>query len=213
MIKAIIFDCWDTLFYDAIIPKPFNRFAEKLKKSMSDYTYLKIFEKKFMLERCNNIEEAVNNLLKDLKIKLDKNSIKELVNFLTKKAVNYIKPFPETLETLNKLKKRFKLVLLTNAFSPSSDALEEKYNIRELFDIIVLSFEVGLLKPDPKMFEIALKKLGLRKNEVLMVGNSLKDDVEAAESFGIKGILLDRKGKHPKYPNRIKSLEELNKFL
>ena len=49
----------------------------------------------------------------------------------------------------------------------------------------------------------------VKKDEVIMVGDSLPDDVKAAEKFGIKGILLDRRNRYPKYKNRITSLKEL----
>ena len=58
-----------------------------------------------------------------------------------------------------------------------------------------------------------IKKLRVSKDEALMVGDTLKDDIQAAEKFGIKGILIDRKGKYSEYPNRIISLEQLKKFL
>lgn len=57
-----------------------------------------------------------------------------------------------------------------------------------------------------------IKELKVKKDEALMVGDSLKDDIQAAENFGIKGILIDRKGKHPDYPNRITSLDQIDKF-
>ena len=72
---------------------------------------------------------------------------------------------------------------------------------------------MDISKPNPKIFEVMIKELKINKDEALMVGDSLKDDVQASEKFGIKGILIDRKEKHPEYPNRITSLEQITKFL
>lgn len=213
MIKAIIFDCWGTLFYDSVQPKPFDEFAEKLGGSMGDYPFLKSLEKSLMLERCTNAEQSVKKVLKNLKIGADKNLVKELVNILTAKAPKHIKPYPDTIRNLKKLKKRYKLCLVSNAFSLSFEKLEKKYNLRNFFVVIVPSYRVGAIKPDPKILGIALKKLGSKKEEILMVGDRLEDDVRAAEKFGIKAVLMDRKGKHPDYPNRITSLEQLERFL
>ena len=104
MIKTIIFDCWGTLFYDDIEPKPFEEFAKKLNKSMNNYSYLKIFERNLMLKKNINVELAVKNILRDLKIETNEEVLKELVFILKEKATSYIKPYPDTLKTLEKLK-------------------------------------------------------------------------------------------------------------
>lgn len=211
--KAIIFDCWGTLFYDDISPHPFHKFAEKIGESMSDYSYLKVFEKELMLDRCDNIENSVRSLLK----KLDKNPregiIEELVRILREDSISYVKPYPETIETLKSLKSSYKLGLLSNSFSHSFEAIKDDYNLSEIFDTFVLSYKEGVIKPDPQIFKIALKKLKVDKNEVVMVGDSLKDDVKAAEDFGIKGILIDRKKRNTNFSRRIESLRELEKML
>lgn len=70
-----------------------------------------------------------------------------------------------------------------------------------------------MIKPDPRVFELMIKRLVVPKEETLMAGDSLEDDVKAAEQCGIKGVLIDRKGKHPKYPLRIISLGQLKRFI
>lgn len=209
MIKAIIFDCWGTLFYKDLMPHPHDEFAKKLGKSMSDYSYLKIFEKNLMLERCNDVESAIRNLLKDLKINANRKLIRELANILVVKGTKNIKPYPETSQVLKELKKNFKLGLISNTFSPVFENLEKKYGLKNIFDVIVTSYEVGVMKPNPKIFDIALEKLGVGKEEVLLIGDHIEDDIRAAEKIGIKSILIDRDGKYPNYPNRITSLAQL----
>ena len=213
MIKAIIFDCWGTLFYDDIEPKPFEEFAKKLGKSMNDYSYLKIFERNLMLKKNINIEEAIKNILRDLKIETNEEVLKELVFILKEKATSYIKLYPDTLKTLEKLKKEFKLALVTDAFPLSFKVLETKFKIRKFFDTLIISYEVGLLKPDYKMFELALKNLECKKEEALMIGNNLEDDVKAARKFGVNSILFDINNKYPEFPERITSLSEIWRYL
>lgn len=213
MIKAIIFDCWDTLFGNEIEKThPFQIFAEKIGKSLQDYEYLKIFEKHFMLEKHYKLEVPIKALLDELGIQHIEKLTNELQEIL-EEALSSQKYFPETLKVLNQLKKKYKLGLISNTFYQSFEGLEEKFKVNEIFDVILKSYETKMLKPDPKIFEIMIKRLKVNKDEALMVGDSLKDDIKSAENFGIKGILIDRKGKHPEYPNRITSLEQLKKFL
>ncbi len=214
MIKAIIFDLWGTLFYDDVKGKhPFKIFAERIGQDFEDYGYLKIFEKHLMQEKHYNLEIPVRLILKELGIQANDKLISELIGLLKKKGVSP-KPYPETMETLKELKRQnYKLGLVTNTFYHSYKRLNDKFKIDSLFDVILKSYETGILKPDPKIFKLMLKKLKVRKTEALMVGDSLEDDVKAAEKFGIKGILVDRKNKYLNYENRISSLEELWRFL
>jgi len=214
MIKAIIFDLWGTLFYDDIKGKhPFKIFAERIGQDFEDYGYLKIFEKHLMQEKHYNLEIPIRLILKELGIQANDKLISKLIGLLKKKGVSP-KPYPETMETLKELKRQnYKLGLVTNTFYHSYKRLNDKFKIDSLFDVILKSYETGILKPDPKVFKLMLKKLKVKKTEALMVGDSLEDDVKAAEKFGIKGILVDRKNKYPNYKNRIFSLEELWRFL
>ena len=213
MIKAIIFDCWDTLFgHQLKKPHPFSIFAERIGKSLQDYEFLKIFEKHFMLEKHYKLEVPIIELLNGLDIKHTDKLVDELKRIL-EEALRSQKSFPETLRVLSELKKNYKLGLISNTFYQSFEGLEQKFRVQEIFDVILKSYETKILKPNPKIFEVMIKELKINKDEALMVGDSLKDDVQASEKFGIKGILIDRKEKHPEYPNRITSLEQITKFL
>ena len=213
MIKAVIFDFWGTLFYENIKGvRPFRKFAKIIGKNIDDYSYLKIFESHIMKERHLNLNIAVENLLKELNINYNKKLILKLTALL-KKEGTIEKPYPETFEVLKKLKTNYKLGLITNTYYYSFKKIEQMFDITNYFDVILKSYETKILKPDPKIYEIMLNKLKVQRDEVLMVGDSLKDDVQAAEKIGIKGLLIDRNDKYPTYQNRIKSLEELRKYL
>ena len=59
---------------------------------------------------------------------------------------------------------------------------------RSLFDAIVISGEVGLHKPGPEIFELALSEIGLPASECVFI-DDLKENIEGAEAVGIKGVL------------------------
>jgi len=215
MKKAIIFDCWGTLFYDDINPRPLDEFAAKLGRTMKDYSYLKALERNLMLEKCEDIAGAVRNLIRDLGIEKDEKLVKNLTGILENmRKSDKIKPYPKTLETLKMLKDRgFRLGIISNAIYPDFESLDIKYGIKSLFDVIVLSYEEGVIKPDPKIFKIALKRLGSSNSETLMVGDNLKDDVIAAEEQGIDGLLLDNENRYPEFNRRIISIGDIFDYL
>lgn len=101
-------------------------------------------------------------------------------------------------------------VILTNG---PSDGQREKVAsldlgryVREIF----ISEEIGFSKPHRECFEYVLKRLGLRPDEAVMVGDSLEYDIRGATSLSIPSILVDREASYPDYPGeKIVSLAEL----
>lgn len=89
------------------------------------------------------------------------------------------------------------------------------------FDVIVTSVDVGHEKPHEKIFRVALKKLGVKANEAIMVGNRIKTDVLGANRLGIKTIYFKWNDRYPEKadsplekPNyTISSLKELPGIL
>ncbi len=211
MLKALVFDCWGTLFYTDLKPHPAAVFAEKIGKNMHDYWFLKTFEKHFMLEKHYTYETPIRELLKELNIPPSESRVKELAKDLNK-ALGFTKAYPDTLQSLKKLGNDYKLGLITNTDYLSFKKLE-RFGVNKLFDTITKSYEIGMLKPNLGIFEATLIKLHANKNEAFMVGDSLKDDIEAAEKAGVRGVLIDRKNKYPNHYNKIISLNELQKYL
>jgi len=62
-----------------------------------------------------------------------------------------------------------------------------------LVDFIVISAEVGVRKPDPGIFRMALDRAGVRADEAIHVGDLLEEDVEGARRAGVRPVLIDRK--------------------
>ena len=126
--------------------------------------------------------------------------------------------YEETFAVLGRLKGRYSLLLLTNG---SPDLQKEKLDgVPELapyFDHIVISGQFGKGKPDTTIFQHALDLLSLEKNEVLMVGDKLKTDIQGANLTGIKSVWINRHGLSrnddiiPTY--EIKSLHELEAII
>jgi len=70
----------------------------------------------------------------------------------------------------------------------SGDVLTRRYGIPEFYDEIISAGETGYTKPNPKIFEEALRRLGAKPEDCIFVDDTV-DNVEAARSLGMKGIL------------------------
>lgn len=104
--------------------------------------------------------------------------------------------FPETIETLTELKGfGFKLGVISN-FDSRIYSVMQSLDILRFFDTVTLSSETGYCKPDREIFEAAVRALGVPVSEVLLVGDSLHDDIEAGIAAGLYAILIDRGRRH-----------------
>ncbi len=98
------------------------------------------------------------------------------------------------LEDCESVLKRFKdakyrIGLISNAPNPDYDMISSN-GLKDYFDSVIFSYELGLFKPGKEIFERALKELNAEPNAALMVGNSMKSDMVGARNAGIDGILI-----------------------
>ncbi|HVE81154.1 MAG TPA: HAD family hydrolase [Candidatus Dormibacteraeota bacterium] len=210
--KAIIFDCWNTLFHVNPKPDPLNRLARAIFHSRLTYRYLKSFERTLMLAPHDDMNAMAKAILRNSRIPALPSLVHQVERSL-EIPLEKQQPFEETLEILPDLQQDYKLGLITNTYSLAFIKLDSKYKLGQYFDFILPSYQAGLLKPDPKIFKLMLKKLGVAAEEALMVGDSLRDDVQGAEAVGIRGILVDRRGRYPRHKSRVTSLREVKKLL
>src|SRR6185295_8809729 len=101
-----------------------------------------------------------------------------------------------------------KLGVISN-FDNRAYSVMDSLGIRKYFDAVTLSSETGFCKPDREIFEAAVRALGVKPSEVLLVGDSPHDDVEAAIHAGLSAVLVDRTGRHSSktHLRRISSLK------
>jgi putative hydrolase of the HAD superfamily len=93
----------------------------------------------------------------------------------------------ELVEYVRGLRPQFKTALLSNAWDDLRIALEGQWSILNAFDEVIISAEVGLAKPDPRVFHLALERLGVKPTEAVFVDDFLHN-VEGARAVGMKAI-------------------------
>jgi len=99
--------------------------------------------------------------------------------------------FPDVLPTLRWLLDRgIRIAAVTNRGYSGPRFHEEMRDLglEELFETTVISCDVGYMKPHPRIFEIALEKLGVPAEETAMVGDSLRADIEGSKTLGMTAI-------------------------
>ena len=94
------------------------------------------------------------------------------------------------------LAKKYPLTVVTNGFIEVQYEKFDKSGLRDCFAHIVLSEEVGCQKPNPRIFEEALRMNGLQAADVVMIGDSWNSDIQGAINAGIDQIWI-RKSKDP----------------
>jgi epoxide hydrolase-like predicted phosphatase len=93
----------------------------------------------------------------------------------------------ELVEALPALRERYCLGLLSNANDDLRQMLLERWQIASLFDDMIISAEVGLLKPDRRIYELAIHRLGVEPDEALFI-DDLPVNIEGAQIAGLKAI-------------------------
>ncbi|RVU40016.1 dUMP phosphatase [Rheinheimera riviphila] len=99
---------------------------------------------------------------------------------------------PGARELLDFLKGKARLGIITNGFTAMQQARLEHCGVVDLFDPLVISEQVGVAKPDPKIFQHAFRQLGEPdKSRILMVGDNPHSDVLGAQNAGIDSCWLN----------------------
>jgi putative hydrolase of the HAD superfamily len=122
---------------------------------------------------------------------------------------------PYSFEILNYLKPNYKLHIITNGFNESQALKMNASGLTPYFDLIVTSETTGHKKPDPRIFQYAMDRLGVKCQDCLMIGDNPNSDILGAINSNIDNVYFDPHQKgiehHPTYT--IKHLRELEGLL
>ena len=103
-----------------------------------------------------------------------------------------LSPFEEVLETLKSLKEHgYKLAILSNGTPNLLNDLVKTNNLENFFDDIFSIEEVGVYKPDTRVYDIPIKKYGIKKNEVIFLSSNTWD-VSGGGNYGYQSIWVNR---------------------
>lgn len=142
----------------------------------------------------------------------------ELILKLADDYITYLSSFNHlfdgTHEILGYLKERYSLHIITNGFNEVQNKKLKNSGILKYFKEIITSEEVGVKKPNPKVFEYALEKANARKEESVMIGDSWEADIMGAKNYGLDVIYCNFDGnKVDESINSVSNLLEIQNYL
>ncbi|MDQ4048309.1 MAG: HAD-IA family hydrolase [Actinomycetota bacterium] len=121
--------------------------------------------------------------------------------------------FPDAPGALRALRGHGMRLVVVSNWDWSLPQWLERARLAELVDGVVASAVVGVQKPSPRIFRVALDEAGVAPEEALHVGDSMESDVEGARAAGVRAVLIARAGGAPKGVEAIRSLEELPSLI
>ena len=168
---------------------------EGLKKLMETYFRLGI-----------ESDLAITKFLEEQTGGVDEKILKNGIDAYLKTKPHFLKPYPYVLETLEFLKNmNLRLGIVTDASREKAMDRLKAMDIVHFFDVIITFDESKVKKPNELPFLLALKKLRLKPEEILFVGDSLRRDIEPAGKMGMKTLLIKRYGDLKKIEQKLRS--------
>ena len=190
--KAVVFDAYGTLFdvnsaaekcKDKIGAK-WETFANFWRTTQLEYTWLRS-----LMKRHKNFWDVTEDSLdKSMKVfNINKSMKNELLSLY-----KILSPYPEVKGVLEDLKKKnFKLAILSNGTLDLLNELVESNKLNNLFDDLFSIEEVKIYKPDPRVYELPIKKYKIKSDEITFLSANTWD-VSGGGNFGYNSIWVNR---------------------
>ncbi len=220
-VKACVFDAYGTLFdFVSAASKFREQFADKFvpftttwRDKQLQYTWLRSLQGKHA-DFWQVTGDALDYSLATCEISDANGSLREqlMQQYLA------LEVFPEVPETLKKLKESgIKTAILSNGTADMLDQVVSTAGIGQWLDEILSIDTVGIFKPHPSVYQLAVDKLGIKAEEISFQSSN-SWDAYAASAFGMKVVWCNRYGQQPeRLPGKpdavVKSLEELPALL
>ena len=191
-IKAIVFDAYGTLFdvnsaaekCKGKIGDKWEDFANFWRTTQLEYTWLRSLMKRHK-DFWQVTEDSLDKSIKTFKI--DGSMKSELLNLY-----KVLSPYPEVKEVLKKLKeKEYRLAVLSNGTPALLSELVKSSNLENIFDDLFSVEEVGIYKPDSKVYDMPVKKYQITADKVVFLSANTWD-VSGGGNYGYKAIWVNR---------------------
>ncbi len=207
MIKAVTFDCWDTLIIDdegrdrkmldyleSVCQD--NGISLANKDIAAAWTREDELREEYVIahNRTKDALERTETLLEILDVRLPHSEVIRIADYFDRIALEILPPqVPEVKDILRVLAQKYRLGVICNGGYHSSDTVKQILHAHELlafFEWLSFSDELNVAKPHRSIFEVTLEKLGCELNEAVHIGDSEYSDIAGAKSAGMKAILF-----------------------
>jgi putative hydrolase of the HAD superfamily len=155
----------------------------------------------FFIRRLNQLNENIEFIRYNDRYKF----IAAAVMAYHEEKVNSIKLYDDVEICLKRLKElAIKTAIITDGLPIKQYEKILRLKIENLFDLIIISDEIGIKKPNPELFRYWLKKFNVKGEEAIYIGDRIDKDILPANLNNIHSIYLHRGGKYDKYDAGIK---------
>ncbi len=197
--EAVIFDLYGTLIDELVHPESNRIVHEQTKNEMADV--LGVDREGFAREWADSsyqrmagtfpsTEAYLLHISGNLGIEPSKNELTVGANIRLEYIRSSLTPRPGVVETLSDLGNRgYKVGLITNCTKEVS-LLWDSTPFASLFDVAIHSFDVGLAKPDPRIYALAAEGLGVEARDCLYVGDGSDGELSGATRSGMTAVLM-----------------------
>jgi 2-haloacid dehalogenase len=191
-IKAIVFDAYGTLFdvnsaaekCKGKIGDKWEGFANHWRTTQLEYTWLRSLMKKHK-DFWQVTEDSLDKSMKVFKI--DSSMKNELLNLY-----KTLTPYSEVKEVLKSLKaKKYKLAILSNGTPSLLNELVKSNNLDDIFNDLFSIEEVGIYKPDSKVYDMPVKKYQVKNEEIAFLSANTWD-VSGGGNYGYNALWVNR---------------------
>ena len=224
-IKHIFFDLDHTLWdFDKNSALTFKKLFELHNLDINLHDFLKVYEPinldYWRLYRNEQIKkpELRYRRLKDSFDAINYEVEDSLIDQLSEDYITYLTTFnhlfDDTMEVLDYLRGKYTLHIITNGFEEAQQKKMEASRIASYFETVTNSEQAGVKKPNPYIFDYALKKAKAKTDESVMIGDSLEADVLGAINFGMDAIFFNyRKEKSNGSLKQVDTLIQIKEYL
>lgn len=196
MVAAVVFDLWNTLaaWPDDLSREFRSRWSHRIGRSLEEIDRAWYQSGAYERRETGSIAAALRSVCDSLGVDAD---IDELVSWRVDVARQAVVPNDDVVETLLELRRRgFRLGLITNCTEDVALVWRES-RFAGLFDGEIFSAVAGCMKPDPRIYELALRQLDVPASEALFVGDGANDELGGAQRVGITPVLIHAEGEEP----------------
>ena len=195
MIRAVLFDWYDTLAHvngEAIVA---GRRAMAERAGVDPERMADLWRdtaQQRMLGALGDLDEQITLLLRRLDREPAPELVRELAEFDVRAWQEAVTLYPDARTTLETLKARgCKLGVLSNC-SHEAGAVIERAGLDHLFDALALSFRLGVAKPQPEIYHVALDMLAVAPQETMFVADGAFGELDAARALRIVAVLIEQ---------------------
>lgn len=217
-VKWILFDFGGCLDSDGVHSRSLFLNQFKALDLISDLAPRSLFEEAYSYADQEVTEKSlvVNSNLKEMNERMcyliaeklkttDFATVKDVAAAITKIQSFYLS---RNAAILKELQNKYKLGVVSN-FSGNLSKIFDEFTLTSYFNFVLDSYHIGISKPNPQIFKMAVEHCCITPAEILFIGDSVERDIRPAKSLGLKTILLSATTDSSEADYTLASLEEL----